>query len=62
MHVSVLFPFDCELRRVKYLNNVIGQDQRAIRRSWRAAQCFRSFHTTERTLEGVEPMHMIRKG
>ena len=25
-------------------------------------QCFRSFHTAERTLEGVEAMHMIRKG
>jgi transposase, IS6 family len=25
-------------------------------------QCFRSFHTDERTLEGVEAMHMMRKG
>ena len=25
-------------------------------------QCFRSFHTAERTLEGVEAMHMLRKG
>jgi hypothetical protein len=25
-------------------------------------QCFRSFHTPERTLEGVESMHMIGKG
>lgn len=25
-------------------------------------QCSRSFHTAERTLEGVEAMHMIRKG
>jgi hypothetical protein len=25
-------------------------------------QCFRSFHTAERTLEGVEAMHVIRKG
>ena len=25
-------------------------------------QCFRSFHTAERTLEGVEAMHMMRKG
>ena len=24
--------------------------------------CFRSFHTAERTLEGVEAMHMMRKG
>ena len=25
-------------------------------------QCFRSFHTAERALEGVEAMHMMRKG
>ena len=25
-------------------------------------QCFRSFHTAERTLEGIESMHMMRKG
>jgi transposase-like protein len=32
-----VLPFDCKLRRVKYLNNVIEQDQRAIRRRWPAA-------------------------
>ena len=52
----------CKLRRVKYLNKVIEQDQRAIRRGWRALQCFRSFHTAERTLEGIESLHMMRKG
>ncbi len=55
-------PSDCKLRRVKYLNNVIEQDHRAVRRRWRAMQCFRSFHTAERTLEGVEALHMMRKG
>ena len=57
-----VLPFDCKLRRVKYLNNVIKQDHRAIRRRWRAAQCFRSFHTAERTIEGVEALHMLKKG
>jgi transposase, IS6 family len=55
-------PHDCKLRRVKYLNNVIEQEHRAIRRRWRAMQCFRSFHTAERTLDGVESMRMPRKG
>ena len=49
-----VLPFGCELRRVKYLNNVIGQDPGAIRRRWRAAQCFRSLHTAERAGEGIE--------
>ncbi len=57
-----VLPFDCKLRRVKYLNNVIEQDHRAIRRRWRAMQCFRSFHTAERTIEGMEAAHMMRKG
>lgn len=57
-----VLPFDCKLRRVKYLNNVNEQDHRAVRRRWRAAQCFRSFHSAERTLEGIEAMHMLRKG
>ena len=25
-------------------------------------QCFRSFHTAERTLEGIEALHMMGKG
>ena len=57
-----VLPSDCHLRRVKYLNNVIEQDHRFIRRRWRAMQTFRSFHTAERTLQGVEVMHMVKKG
>lgn len=57
-----VLPIDCKLRRVKYLNNVIEQDHRAIRRRWRAMQCFRSFHTAERAIEGIEAMHVMRKG
>ena len=57
-----VLPSDCKLRRVKYLNNVIEQDHRAVRRRWRAMQCFRSFHTAERAIEGIEALHMMRKG
>ncbi|MDQ3766347.1 MAG: hypothetical protein M3346_03275 [Actinomycetota bacterium] len=28
----------------------------------RSSQCFKRFHTAERTLEGIEAMNMIRKG
>ena len=55
-------PKDCKLRRVKYLNNVIEQDHRFIKKKGRASQCFKRFHTAERTLEGIEAMHMMRKG
>lgn len=57
-----VLPPDCQLRRVKYLNKVIEQDHRAIRRRWRAMQCFRPSHTAERTMEGVEALHMMGKG
>ena len=33
---ETVLPSDCKLRRVKYLNNVIEQDHRAVRRRWRA--------------------------
>ena len=57
-----IVPLDCKLRRVKYLNNVIEQDHRFIKKKVRASQCFKSFHTAERTLEGIEAVNMIRKG
>ncbi|MDQ3920439.1 MAG: IS6 family transposase [Acidobacteriota bacterium] len=57
-----IVPQDCKLRRVKYLNNVIEQDHRFIKKKVRASQCFKHFHTAERTLEGIEAMNMMRKG
>ena len=57
-----VIPHDCKLRRVKYLNNVIEQDHRFIKKKVRASQCFKSFHAAERTLEGIEAVNMIRKG
>jgi transposase-like protein len=57
-----VLPSDCKLGRVKYPNTVIEQDHRYIRRRWRARQSFRSFDTAERTIQGVEPANMMRKG
>ncbi len=57
-----VLPMDCQLRRVKYLNNVIEQDHRFIKKKVRAAQCFKRFQTAERTLEGIEAVNMLRKG
>jgi transposase-like protein len=59
---DLIVPKDCKLRRVKYLNNVIEQDHRFVKKKVRASQCFKSFHTAERTLEGIEAMNMMRKG
>ena len=52
----------CRCRPVRYLNNIVEQDHRAIKRWVRASQGFRAFHSAWRTLQGIETMNMIRKG
>src|SRR5580693_5692856 len=53
---------NCRHRPVQYLNNVLEQDHRAIKRRIRASQHFRSFWGAWRTIAGYEAIHMIRKG
>ena len=50
------------VRQVKYLNNIVEQDHRAIKRVTRPMLNFKSFHAARSVLAGVELMHMIRKG
>jgi transposase, IS6 family len=51
-----------ELRQVKYLNNLIEQDHRNIKRIVKPMLGFQSFHSAKRTLSEIEAMSMIRKG
>ena len=51
-----------ELRQVKYLNNIVEQDHRAVKRMTRPMLGFKSFWSAAITLAGIELMHMIRKG
>jgi IS6 family transposase len=50
------------LRHVRYLNNIIEQDYRRIKRLTRPGLGFGGFWTARRTLAGFEAMAMIRKG
>jgi len=52
----------CRCRPVRYLNNIVEQDHRAIKRRVRASQGFRSFDSAARTIQGIETVNMIRKG
>jgi transposase, IS6 family len=52
----------CEHRAVKYLNNVLEQDHRAIKRRVKASGHFRAFGSAAATLAGYEAMHRLRKG
>jgi len=50
------------VRQVKYLNNIVEQDHRAIKRVTRPMLNFKSFQAARNVLAGIELMHMIRKG
>ena len=51
-----------ELRQSKYLNNIVEQDHRAIKRRTRPMMGFKSFWSARRIIAGIETMHMIKKG
>jgi transposase, IS6 family len=55
-------PEHVELRQVKYLNNLVEQDHRFIKRLVKPGMGFFSFETAGRTLQGYEVMNMMRKG
>jgi putative transposase len=50
------------VRQVKYLNNIVEQDHRAIKRVPRPMLNFKSFRSAGAVLAGVELIHMIHKG
>jgi putative transposase len=51
-----------ELRQSKYLNNVVEQDHRAVKRRSRPMMGFKTFGSACRLIAGIETMHMIKKG
>ena len=51
-----------KLRQVKYLNNIVEQDHRNVKRLIDLGLGFGNFWTARRTLAGYEAMAMIRKG
>ena len=51
-----------EVRQVKYLNNILEQDHRFIKRITGPMMGFKAFHSATATIAGIEVAHMIRKG
>jgi putative transposase len=51
-----------EMRQSKYLNNLIEQDHRAVKRITQPILGFKRFRCARILLAGIEVMHMIRKG
>jgi transposase-like protein len=52
----------CRYRPSPYLNNIIEQDHRFIKKRIAASLGFRSAEGARRTIEGYEAMHLNRKG
>ena len=53
---------DLEMRQSKYLNNLIEQDHRAVKRVVRPMLGFKNFRCARALIAGIETMHMIMKG
>ena len=51
-----------EIRQCKYMNNIIEQNHRNIKRNTRPMLGFKNFHCAQKTLAGIELMKMIKKG
>ena len=51
-----------QIRQIKYLNNIIEQDHRGIKRIVKPMMGFKAFHSAEATLAGIELCRMLKKG
>lgn len=51
-----------KIRRCKYLNNIIEQDHRRVKRITRSTLGFKSFNSAQSTLAGIELVAMLKKG
>ena len=60
--VNAEFLEKIEIRQVKYLNNIVEQDHRFIKKITNSIMGFKSFHSALATLDGIELHHMIKKG
>lgn len=50
-----------EIRQCKYLNNIVEQDHRQVKRRIVQSLGFKEFESARRTISGIEVVHMLRK-
>ncbi len=67
LHLAMLFILggtflQIKVRQVKYLNNIVEQDHRFIKKVTKPMKGFKDFHSAKATLAGIELHHMLRKG
>lgn len=54
-------PVGIQIRRIKYLNNIVEQDHRFIKKRVRSVLGLKLFRTVTYILSGIEIMHMLKK-
>ena len=52
---------DVEVRQIKYLNNIVEQDHRFIKKKVKSTLGFKTFNSAKRIISGIETMNIIRK-
>ena len=62
LFLSGIYCLFIEVRRIKYLNNIVEQDHRFIKRITKYTKGFKSFDSAEATIAGIELHHMLKKG
>lgn len=62
LNTDKLYEESITIRQNKYLNNLVEQDHRNIKRRIRLMTGFKSFRRAQTILAGIELVHMIRKG
>lgn len=55
-------PEDMQTRQQKYLNNIVEQDHRFIKKRIRSMLGLKTFRTAKQIIYGIEVMHMFKKG
>lgn len=56
-----MMPEGVKIRRIRYLNNIVEQDHRFIKKRVRSMLGFKSYETANSILSGIEAMHMMKK-
>ncbi len=54
--------YEIEIRQIRYLNNIVEQDHRSIKRITTPMMGFKAFHSAQATLSGINLHHMLKKG
>jgi transposase-like protein len=57
-----MMPEGVIIRRIRYLNNLVEQDHRFIKKRVRSMLGLKKFRTAKQIICGVEMMHMLKKG